>query len=138
MERPQLSDTHLLLANAHHQFGLHSHRVLPGSIAPVNIQRIDVVRAGWRDLQHRPLQCPRQLAILTLGVDHNNIVIGREGNKGDSLLHAEGLAAARYTQHKAVWVQQLLSVADQKIFAYGIDAIINTARILDLLNAERH
>ena len=138
MERPQLSDTHLLLANAHHQFGLHSHRVLPGSIAPVNIQRIDVVRAGWRDLQHRPLQCPRQLAILTLGVDHNNVVIGREGNKGDSLLHAEGLAAARYTQHKAVWVQQLLSVADQKIFAYGVDAIINTARILDLLNAERH
>ena len=97
-----------------------------------------MVRAGWRDLQHRPLQCPRQLAILALGVDHNNIVIGREGNKGDSLLHTEGLAAARYTQHKAVWVQQLLSVADQKVFAYGIDAIINTARILDLLNAERH
>ena len=138
VERPQLSDTHLLLANAHHQLRLHGNRILTGSIAPVNIQRIDVVRAGWRDLQHRPVQRPRQLAILTLGVDHNNIVIGREGNKSDSLLHAEGLAATRYAQHKAVWIQQLLSVADQKIFTYGVDAIINTARVLDLLNAERH
>ena len=68
----------------------------------------------------------------------NNVIVGGKCDKGDGLLHAEGLAAARYTQHKAVWVQQLLSVADQKVFAYGIDTIINTARVLDLLNAERH
>ena len=138
MVRPQLTDAHLLLANAHHQLGLHRHRVLTGSIAPVNIQRIDMVRAGWRNFQYRPLQRPRQFAILTLGVDHNNIVIGGQGNKGDGLFHRKGFSAARHTQHEAVRVQQLLSVADQKVFTHGVDPVINAARILNFLDTERH
>ncbi len=39
---------------------------------------------------------------------------------------------------KTVRVQQLLSVADQQIPADCVDTIINAARILDFLNAERH
>ena len=138
MERPKLSDAHLLLANAHHQLRFHGNRVLTGSVAPVNIQRIDMMWAGWRDLQHRPLQRPCQLAVLPLCVDHNNVIVGGKRDKGDSLLHTEGLTAARHAQHKAVRIQQLLPVADQQISADCVDTIINTARILYLLHTERH
>ena len=138
MERPKLSDAHLLLANAHHQFRLHGHWVFPGTVAAVDLQRIDMMGTGRGNFQHCALQRPRQFSVLPFRVDHNNVIVGGESDKGDGLFHAEGLAAAGNTQYEAMRVQQLLSVADQQISADRIDAIINTARILDLLNAERH
>ena len=77
-----------------------------------------------------------QLPVLPFRVDDDNIVVGGQGDKGNGLLHGKGLAGAGHAQDKAVGVQQLLPVADQQVFGDGVDAIVDTPGILDLLNTE--
>ena len=97
-----------------------------------------MVSAVWGDLQDDPPEGPHQVPILALGVDDDNIIVGRQGDKGDKLLHGEGLAGAGDAQDEAVGVEEILAVADQKVFADGVDAAVNAPHVLNLLDAEGH
>ena len=91
-----------------------------------------------RDGDNLAAQCPYQLPIFTLRVNDDNIMVGGERQRGDLLLCRHRLAGAGHTGNKAVAVEQISAVADDEVMRYGIDTVVNTARILDLLNAERH
>lgn len=131
--------THLLFAQAHHQLGFHGHGPLPGSaISPADIQGVDVVWAVGGNLQNRPPEGAGQVSIFPFRINDNNVIAGRQGDKGNGLLHAEGLAGTGHSQNKTVGIQKLLPVADQEIPRYSVDAAVDSPRILDLLDPERH
>ena len=83
-------------------------------------------------------QCPHQLAIFTLRVHDDNIMVGGERQRGDLLLGRHRLARAGHTGNKAVAVEQISAVADDEVMRYSVDTVVNTARVLDLLRFERH
>ena len=97
--------------------------------------------AGWirgRDGNDLTAQCPYQLAIFAFGIDDNDVMVGRERQRGDLLLGRHRLAGARNAGNKAVAVEQVSSVADDEVMRYGVDAVVDTARVLNLLRFEGH
>ena len=104
LKRAQLPGSHLLLTNAHQQFGLHGHRVFSRPVPLGNRQGADVVGAVGGDLDNLAFQRPHQIPVLPFRVDDDNVIAGRQGDKRDGLLHAEGLARAGDAQNKAVGV----------------------------------
>ena len=62
-------------------------------------------------------------------VNDDDIIVGGQGDKGDGLLHAEGLAGAGHAQDKSVGIEELLAVADQEVLRYGVDAAVDTPRV---------
>ena len=71
-----------------------------------------MVGAAGGNLNDHPAQGADQVAVFSFCVNDDNIIVGRKGDKGDGLLHAEGFAGAGHAQDKAVGVQEPLSVAD--------------------------
>ncbi len=138
MEGPQLARTHLLLADTHKQLGLHSNRILAGTVAPGDFQRVDVVGAVGGNFDHRPAQGTCQVPVFPLSINDNDVVAGRQCDKGNGLLHAEGLAGAGHPQDKAVGIQEPLSVTNQEVFADGVYAIVDAPSVLNLLDPEGH
>ena len=88
VERSDPPCAHLLFAQAHHQLGFHGHGPLPGSaVAPADIQGVDVMWAVGGHLQDRPLKGAGQVSIFPFRINDNNVIAGRQGDKGDRLLH---------------------------------------------------
>jgi len=86
--RLDLIRAHKLLVERHDKLRLH-HQRLPAVAIPLGqIQRIDVaaiwIRGG--DGDDLAAQCPHQLAIFTLRVHDDNIMVGGERQRGDLLL----------------------------------------------------
>ena len=65
-------------------------------------------------------------------------MVGGERQRGDLLLGRHRLARAGHAGNKTVAVEQISAVADDEVMRYGVDAVVNTARVLDLLRFERH
>ena len=86
--RLDLIRAHKLLVERHDKLRLH-HQRLPAVAIPLGqIQRIDVT-AVWvrgRNGDDLAAQCPHQLAIFTLRVHDDNIMVGGERQRGDLLL----------------------------------------------------
>ena len=138
--RLDLIRAHKLLIQRHNKLGLH-HQRLPAVAIPLGqIQRIDVaaiwIRGG--DGNDLAAQRPYQLAIFAFGIDDNDVMVGRERQRGDLLLCRHRLARAGHAGNKTVAVEQISAVADDEVMRYGVDAVVNTARVLDLLRFERH
>ena len=91
-----------------------------------------------RDGDDLAAQCPYQLAIFAFGIDDNDVMVGRESQRGDLLLGRHRLTRAGNAGNKAVAVQKVSAVANDEVMRYGVDAVVNTARVLDLLRFERH
>ena len=86
--RLDLIRAHELLIQRHDKLGLHHQRLLAVAVALRQVQRIDVT-AVWirgRDGNDLTAQCPYQLAIFTLRVHDDNIMVGGERQRGDLLL----------------------------------------------------
>ena len=86
--RLDLVRAHELLIQRHDKLGLH-HQRLPAVAIPLGqIQRIDVAAVWIRggDGDDLAAQCPHQLAIFTLRVHDDNIMVGGECQRGDLLL----------------------------------------------------
>ena len=96
------------------------------------------MRAARGNLDDLTAQRTDKIAILPLGVDDDNIVVGRERDAGNGILHADRFAAARYAEIKSVGRDQPLAVANEQVFADGVDAIADAACVLNLLRAKRH
>ena len=79
-----------------------------------------------------------QLTVLAFGIDNNNVMVGRKRQRRDFLLGCHRLTRAGHAGNKAVAVQKVSAVADNEVMRYGVDAVVNTARVLDLLRFERH
>ena len=129
---------HLLLDDAHKELGLHGDGVVAVAVAVPQVQGVDVVGAAGGDLDHRAAQGPGDGAVLPLGVDDDDIVVGAHGHIGDRALHAHGFAGAGHAQDKGVGGDEALAVTDQGIFGNGVDAVVQAAGVLDLLGPEGH
>ena len=92
--RLDLIRAHELLIQRHDKLGLH-HQRLPAVTIPLGqIQRIDVAAVWIRggDGDDLAAQCLHQLAIFTLRVHDDNIMVGGERQRGDLLLGCHRLA----------------------------------------------
>ena len=138
--RLDLVRAHELLIQRHDKLGLHHQRLFAIPVPLGQIQRIDVT-AVWvrgRNGDDLAAQCPYQLAIFAFGIDDNDVMVGRESQRGDLLLGRHRLTRAGNAGNKAVAVQKVSAVANDEVMRYGVDAVVNTARVLDLLRFERH
>ena len=86
--RLDLIRAHKLLIQRHNKLGLHHQRLFAIAITLGQIQRIDVTAVWIRggDGDDLTAQCPHQLAIFTLRVHDDNIMVGGERQRGDLLL----------------------------------------------------
>ena len=78
-------------------------------------------------------QRPHQLAVFAFRIDNDNIVVGREGQRGHFLLCRHALAGAGHAGNKAVAVEQVSSIADDKVVGNSIDAVVDAASVLNFL-----
>ena len=138
--RLDLVRAHELLIQRHDKLGLHHQRLFAIPVPLGQIQRIDVT-AVWvrgRNGDDLAAQCPYQLAIFAFGIDDNDVMVGRKRQCCHFLLCRHAFAGAGNAGNKTVAVEQVSSVADDEIVRHGVDAVVNTARVLDLLRFERH
>lgn len=78
------------------------------------------------------------LSHLALRVHDNDVVVGRKGQRRDLLLCRHRLTRAGNAGNKAVAVQKVSAVANDEVVRHGVDAVVNTARVLNLLRLEGH
>ena len=91
-QRPR---AHLLLND-------HGDGILAVAIAVPHIQRVDMVAAARRYLDHLAAQRPDDGAVFSLGVDDDNVIVCPHGDVANGVFHTHGLAAAGHTQHKGM------------------------------------
>ena len=138
--RLDLIRAHKLLVERHDKLRLH-HQRLPAVAIPLGqIQRIDVttvwVRGG--DGDDLAAQRPYQLTIFAFGIDNNNVMVGRERQRCHFLLCRHAFAGAGNAGNKTVSIQEIAAVTDDEVMRYGVDAVVDTARVLNLLRFEWH
>ena len=135
-----LTAAHKLLTQGHDELAFQHQRILAVAIFRRQIQGIDVAAliAGGRDSNDFAAQRPNQGAVLSLRVYHDYVVVCAKDQRRQLLLCRHGLAGAGYTEEKAVAVEEISPVTDNQIVGDSIDAVVNTAFVLDLLGLERH
>ena len=89
MRARERSCAHLLFQNAGDDFRLDRDGILVGVVALAQLQRIDVMRAARGNLDDLAAQRTDKIAVLPLGVDDDNIIVGRERDAGNGILHAD-------------------------------------------------
>ena len=136
MAGTQCPGLHLLGKDRGDQAGLGGNGALV-LILGGDLQRVDVVLAVGRDLDHFTAQGTGQRAVLPLGVDDDNIVVGGKGHVQDLRLHVHAFAGAGDAQNKSVGIGQFQSVADKGILGDLVDSAGQAAGVLDLLRPER-
>ena len=129
---------HELLTQGQQELGLQHHRVLAVTVALLHVHSVDVVGRGGGDIHHFAAQPFDQGPVLAFRVDYDDIVIGGQGQIDHLPLGGEGLAGAGHTQHKAVAVEQFLSIGNDEIFGDHVLPVVHTALIPHLLGLEGH
>ena len=136
--RADLLRAHDLLTEGHDEVAFQRQRVLTAAVFAGNVHSIDIGVAGCGNGDDFAAQRPHQRAILALRVDDDNVMVGGKGEGRDLLLCRHGFAGAGHAENEAVAVHQGATVADDEVVGDGIDAVINAARVLDLLRLEGH
>ena len=131
--RPMLQ----LLAKRHDKFTFEHQRIAAFAIFCGNIQCIDMIGSVCRNGYDLTAQGVDQGAILPFRIDHDDIVVSAQGNGGDLLLGCKALAGAGNAQDEAVSIEQLFPIAEDQIMRHGIDTVVDSAFVPDLLAAER-
>ena len=128
-----LARAHELFTQRHDELAFQHQRIAPVAILLGDVQCIDIAAVGGGDGDDLAAQGADQRAILPLGVYHNNIVVGVQCHKADLLLGHHGLAAAGHAHIQAVSVEHRVAVADDEVAGHGVDAVVQTAGVHDLL-----
>ena len=79
------------------------------------------VRGDFNDFA---AQRPRNGRIFALGVDDDNIVVGRERNVSDGIFHCHGFTRTGHAEIERMGRDQPLAVANQQVFGDSIDPIV--------------
>ena len=105
--RLDLVRAHELLIQRHDKLGLHHQRLFAIAIPLGQIQRIDVTAVWIRggDGDDLTAQCPYQLAVFTLRVHDDNVVVCRKGQRGHFLLCRHALARAGDASNEAIAIE---------------------------------
>ena len=105
--RLDLVRAHELLIQRHDKLGLHHQRLFAIAIPLGQIQRIDVTAVWIRggDGDDLTAQCPYQLAVFTLRVHDDNVVVCRKGQRGHFLLCRHALAGAGDASNEAIAIE---------------------------------
>ena len=97
-----------------------------------------MVGAVGGNLNNSPQQGAGQVAVLSLGVDDDNVIIRRHSHIFNGGLHGDGFAGARHAQVKGVGGNEPLAVADQQVLGNGVDAVGQATGVLNFLHPEWH
>jgi len=97
-----------------------------------------MVLAVWRDFNDLAAQRPRNGRVLAFGVDDDNVIVGRQRDVCNGVLHRYGFARTGHTEIERMGRDQPFAVTDQQIFGNGVDSVIQTAGVLNFLRTERH
>jgi len=138
--RLDLVRAHELFIQRHDKLGLHHQRLLAVAIPLGQVQRIDVTAVWVRGRNGDDLAAQRsdQLTIFAFGIDNNNVMVGRECQRCHFLLCRHAFAGAGHPGDEAVAVQKVSTIADDEVMGHGVDAIVDAARVLNLLRFEGH
>ena len=94
--------------------------------------------AARGDFHHCATQGPGDRAILALGVDDDNIIIGSQGHIFNRRLHSHRFAGAGNAQVKGMGRNEPLAFTNQQVLGNGVDTIRQAAGVLDFLDPEGH
>ena len=93
------------------------------------------VRGNFNDLA---AQRPRNGRVFALGVNDDNVVVGGQSDVCDGIFHCHGFTGTADTQVKSVRRNEPLAVTNQEILGNGVDTVVQTTGVLNLLRTERH
>ena len=96
----QQAGAHLLFQDTCNQLGFHRNRVFTIFIAVLQIQRVDMMLAVRGDFNDFAAQRPRNGRVLTLGVNDDNVIVGRQSDVCDGILHGNRLTRTGHTEIK--------------------------------------
>ena len=130
--------TTLLKPGGYQRFTQMAEKVMADGVKEWKGIDVAALIAGGRDSNDFAAQRPNQGAVLSLRVYHDYVVVCAKDQRRQLLLCRHGLAGAGYTEEKAVAVEEISPVTDNQIVGDSIDAVVNTAFVLDLLGLERH
>ena len=104
-----------------------------------DVHRIDMGGAGRGNVNHYAAHGCNEVRVLLLRVDENNIIIRpAKHDIGDHLHYRERLAVAGHAQHHTGRGGQQLAVTQYQILTAGVDALVQPARLEQLLRGERY
>ena len=127
---------HELFTQAHDKLAFQHQRIASVAVLLGDVQRVDIAAVGGGDGDDLAAQGADQRAILPLRVYHNNVVVGIQPHEADLLLGHHGLATAGHAHIKAVTVEHRVAVTDDEVAGHGVDAVVQAARVHDLLRLE--
>ena len=105
----------------------------------VEIQRIEVRFADWRNIYYLAAHSVYQRGVFVFGVYDIEFCIRKTKIQHQNFeLYEQRFAAAGGTQHHTISVRQFGTQADNQVAGYSIDTIEHTARVHHLLYIERH
>ena len=93
------------------------------------------VRGDFNDFA---AQRPRNGRVLALGVNDDNVIVGRQSDVCDGILHGNRLTRTGHAEIERMGRDQPLAVTNQQIFGNGVDTVIQAAGVLNFLRPERH
>ena len=124
------------LAQGHDEVCLHQHGGFPDVRGQVEVKRVDVAAASWRQVDDLPMKLLGQRCILVFRVLDENMVWGRKESVEDLALCDEGFAAARRSQHDTVGAFQRLAVCNDDMSGLCVQPVIQAARLKHLAGTE--
>ena len=98
------------LTHGEDEVGLQGQRIFLFGVVDIDVQRIDVVGTDGRNADNLTAELLHEGIILSLGVAHDDVILGDQEGIGHLTLCREGLAAAGSTEDKPIGVLQFLPV----------------------------
>ena len=135
--RIDLGGFHELFAQGHDELAFQQqravYRVLFLAVTAGHVHRIDVVVTACCNLYHLTAQCADQRCILALRVYDDDVIVSGECDRGDFLFCGKRFTRPGHAEDKAVAVEKLPAVADDKVAAGSVHSIINAAAMTNFL-----
>ena len=97
-----------------------------------------MVLAVRGDFDNFAAQRPRNGRVLAFRVDDDNVIVRRQCDICNGVFHRYGLTGAGHAEIERMGRDQPLAVTNQEIFGNGIDSVVQTTGVLNLLRTERH
>ena len=91
-----------------------------------------------REVDGRTAQSVYERRILILRVCDDDFIVCSKKQRHDFTLREERFARAGYAEYKAIAVDEVFPVGNDKVVANGVHAAVCPAHIHDFMGAERH
>ena len=127
------------LAHGENEVGFQRQRVFLFGVVRVDVQRIDVIRADWRDADDLTAELLHKGEILGFGVADDDVILRDEEGIRHFALCGEGFAGTGRTQDQPVGVLELLAVNHDHVVGQCVQPVVESfAALKKLLRGERH